>query len=700
MADNHFASTWALGYHRLVPIVPPDAHISDKSSMAKRKDARGKAVGIKGNNGWYGFDWVKYTSDEHDTQRWFAMGAGVGIKTGEGLIAIDADTLNLDHARIIKAKVEEHFGTALPVRIGNNPKALYLARVTDTYKYTRIEFGKRKPDNTLEDRVEILSDGRQFVAYGIHPKTEQPYVWPRPLIHYDDLPLLEPGQLDAFLKDCAAILPAASELIREGGTAKVDQSSLRGDTKTIRKAIAALPNTSEHFPSREAYRDIGYALKAAVAEDEALDLFQEWAAKWEDGHNDPDIVKADFARMKPPFRIGAPFIYDKADALSAGKFSIAEAYFEPIFDSPFVDMDSPPPGTDIYPVLTVSDLMSRPPPEWLIDRYFPKKSVGFVYSKPGAGKTFIVLDAAMSIAAQLPDWHGDKIAPSGQGQVVLYLAAEGSYGFRNRVKAWLKARDLGADKLTSFRLIETSINFMSQDDIDRLVRTIKAVVERAGHSLALVVVDTVSRSMPGADENLQKDMTVFVRACDAVKDRFGCAVIGVHHAGKNGDMRGSTVLLGAGDFVFALDRKKGVMTGVLACEKMKDGPDGWEDQYRFETVALDADETSLAVCRADSAFGPQREVTPELARDVLRAMASAWDEGEPWSKAVQSKERYCVRRMVADFGFDAALAEITLKNWEDVGLIMVETRSPKHHKVGLKVCLGLGQTVHNDGIFG
>jgi hypothetical protein len=116
-------------------------------------------------------------------------------------------------------------------------------------------------------------------------------------------------------------------------------------------------------------------------------------------------------------------------------------------------------------------------------------------------------------------------------------------------------------------------------------------------------VDTVSRALPGADENLQKDMTLFVSACDALRGALGGGVLGVHHAGKSGDMRGSTVLLGAGDYVLRLDREEGERVGFLRCEKQKDGPDGWQDAYRFMPTAQ-----SLTVERVRTTEAP---LTPE-----------------------------------------------------------------------------------------
>lgn len=51
-----FQSLWRLGYHRLVPIVPPKAKVSEESAMYKRlakgkADPRGKAPGVKNSDG-------------------------------------------------------------------------------------------------------------------------------------------------------------------------------------------------------------------------------------------------------------------------------------------------------------------------------------------------------------------------------------------------------------------------------------------------------------------------------------------------------------------------------------------------------------------------------------------------------------------------------------------------------------------------
>lgn len=696
---NPFQRYAALGYSRLVPVIPPDAPISAGSSLYKRigtkQDGRGKTPGIKGQEGlWFSFDWVPYEADDRDLTRWANMRAGVGVKTGRGLIAIDADTMSEQHARTIKGIVEAAMGST-PIRVGRYPKALYLARVTDPVPYQRIEFG--------DERVEVLSDGRFFVAEGIHPKTGRPYQWVKELVAFDDLPLLQPAQVTAMLEAMRAALPEASKVIKEGGSSEVAQSALRGDPDVIRKAVAAIPNTSALFPSRESYRDFGYAIKAAVEDErEAFDIFAEWCERWEDGDNDPGVVQADWARMKPPYRRGANWLYEQAEQHGGGQFDRAEVWFEDLEnpDNPFqaIELNSKnsEAATDVYPVIDVATLLSREPPKMLVDRHLPQQSVGFLYGEPGSFKSFLTLDVALSLAASFTEWHGDALETD-PDSVVVYLAAEGSYGFRNRVKAWCKARGVDPANLSKrFKMIEQTINFMEPEDIQKLMRTVRQVV---GARPALVVVDTVSRALPGADENLQKDMTLFVHACDALKSAFQCAVVGVHHAGKSGDMRGSTVLRGAGDFVFRMSRRPKSQIVTLACEKQKEAPDAWEETYLVSTVDLGDGESSLVLERAELGVGPDSEMTPAVAEHVLEAMRSAWEAGEPWSKAPQTKERYAVRRMAADFGFKADDAEATLRLWEASGLIRVETVDARTKKAGFKVGVAPGQLVQSEGIF-
>ena len=70
---------------------------------------------------------------------------------------------------------------------------------------------RRSPCGTLEGaKVEFLGLGQQFVAFGIHPDTGQPYRWvdDTPLdVPFEALPLVDPGQLESLKVEIDALLP-------------------------------------------------------------------------------------------------------------------------------------------------------------------------------------------------------------------------------------------------------------------------------------------------------------------------------------------------------------------------------------------------------------------------------------------------------------------------------------------------------------
>jgi len=96
----------------------------------------------------------------------------------------------------------------------------------------------------------------------------------------------------------------------------VDQASLTAPSIThVAAAVAAIPNKTEHFPDRDDYIRMGYAIKAACGPDnetDAFEIFAGWAERWEDGVNSLDTIEADFGRMHPPYELGWDWLADKA----------------------------------------------------------------------------------------------------------------------------------------------------------------------------------------------------------------------------------------------------------------------------------------------------------------------------------------------------------------------------------------------------
>jgi AAA domain/Bifunctional DNA primase/polymerase, N-terminal len=90
---------------------------------------------------------------------------------------LDADVLNPEAAEAVEALVRERFeehGNIL-VRIGLAPKRAIPFR-TDT-PFKKVAVTLIAPDGSTDQKIELLADGQQLVAFGIHKDTGKPYRW-------------------------------------------------------------------------------------------------------------------------------------------------------------------------------------------------------------------------------------------------------------------------------------------------------------------------------------------------------------------------------------------------------------------------------------------------------------------------------------------------------------------------------------------
>jgi hypothetical protein len=357
---------------------------------------------------------------------------------------------------------------------------------------------------------------------------------------------------------------------------------------------------------------------------------------------DPSLSRGELLDMERPNQRGAAEFWKKWNStLKNWHGKIAEEARKPGKEKNSHSREgfSPSPAGDIFPYLDVDQIMDKPDPVWVVDGVINERALGFIFGPPSSLKTFIALDLALSMAARLPQWWSRGISRHG---AVVYLCREGTSSFKKRIQAWEIHRKCQARGIP-FYLIEHPCNFMDGGDVGKAVATIKAIMAKAGVPVAAVMVDTVSRVLPGAEENLQKDMTLFVRACELIQLEFQCIVIGVHHTNKNGAIRGSTVLPGAGDFLLETKRETGQTTGTMVLQKVKDGEDGIEMPFKFTKIDLPGitPRTSLVVdpegdARPVSAAGAAGVGDlPDIAvcREILAAIALAWFQKMPWCKS-------------------------------------------------------------------
>lgn len=232
------------------------------------------------------------------------------------------------------------------------------------------------------------------------------------------------------------------------------------------------------------------------------------------------------------------------------------------------DVRTPP--ANPFTLLKTLDIKNFPDPEWLIEGALPEHSLALLYGPWGVHKTFIALDMALSVASGRP-WGPLKENKMGPRPVV-YLAGEGAHGFKARLNAWLEDRKV--NDVPGFHLVPAMPLFAVDEQLKQLAEAITTARIRP----ALIVVDTVARAMAGMDENAQKDAAVFIARCDELRRAFLCALLGVHHTGKDQSRgaRGSTVLPGSVDVLIRVEEAAAAHEVILHMEKQKDGP-VWEN---------------------------------------------------------------------------------------------------------------------------
>lgn len=223
-------------------------------------------------------------------------------------------------------------------------------------------------------------------------------------------------------------------------------------------------------------------------------------------------------------------------------------------------------------VLTRAELSHLPAVQPLIENTLDRRTLAVLAGYWGTGKSFLAWDWACSIATGHP-WMGrpiDVVEPPHPNRV-LVVVGEGAYGVHERITAW--EIDHGTEVRDLF-VLPRAINLLSRIEVAQVAEFVYA------NNIDLVVLDTLSRCMPGADENSAADMSKVVQHLDVIKearkdehgdDYGGTCVLVVHHTGKDRTtIRGSSVLEGAADTVYQVDGDGQSMR--LQRTKRKDGP--------------------------------------------------------------------------------------------------------------------------------
>ncbi len=311
-----------------------------------------------------------------------------------------------------------------------------------------------------------------------------------------------------------------------------------------------------------------------------------------------------------------------------------------------------------FEFVPAGDLVREPQPvEYLVDEFIEHPSLMMLFGAPSAGKSFVAISMAASVATGHP-WLGRDVR---QG-TVFYLAGEGHAGLSRRLRAWeidtgvsLEGTPLFVSKLPAqlmdsenAKMVEAAINGLS-----------------ATHGLpVLIVIDTLARNMGSGDESSNADIGKFVAHIDGMRHRLGCTVQLVHHSGhlETERARGASALPAAMDASFQMEDKGGQRSLTQKKSKeselaapipltLKEVPIGWRDAKGREicsAVIVQAEGQTDVTPKSKTLTARQQEGLQSLCKAIVDQGAMAKKDGAWLGCHVESWRTEFYRTCTAD----------------------------------------------------
>ena len=296
-------------------------------------------------------------------------------------------------------------------------------------------------------------------------------------------------------------------------------------------------------------------------------------------------------------------------------------------DSVMLDLRATIDAADAHPtdprfrLVPGEEMRHRPQRPWLVARLIPAGAFSVMTGHPGSGKTFVALDLALHVAGGLP-WQGRTVT---QGAAV-YVAAEAQGSIPPRLDAW--ARFHGTIVPPNFYVVPETV-LVGTHDVHDLVAALRSLPE----SPALLVIDTLSWCLGGADENASEAMSAVLSATRLVHEAVGSAVLWIHHPSAAGKaLRGHTSLHGATDVEIVVTRGRAAGQVVLSCGKMKDDAEFTPFAVALRPLASDEGAPlSCVVVPVDALKADASNLRPSAQR-ALAILADRFAEGTTFSK--------------------------------------------------------------------
>lgn len=246
-------------------------------------------------------------------------------------------------------------------------------------------------------------------------------------------------------------------------------------------------------------------------------------------------------------------LFDKSDAMAYTPLDLAQGWLGVGVDAaavwildPSAPVPEPPPAPG-HRALSLGDFLAveRPALVYHIHGLLPAGGKMLITAPAKAGKTFLALETGMALATGNIEWLGLRF---GEPCKVLLIQPELSDTLlAARIKAILREAPPEIDRgaiLKNFSIVESAGGRPNLATKEGRMRAEKAI-ERTGAEV--LICDPLYMLFPGLEENAADQMTKALDYISGLCERFHCAVVLVHHHGKGGQSRGSSVLQGWGE---------------------------------------------------------------------------------------------------------------------------------------------------------
>lgn len=235
--------------------------------------------------------------------------------------------------------------------------------------------------------------------------------------------------------------------------------------------------------------------------------------------------------------------------------------------------------------------------------------LALLYGRANGGKTALTIDLVAHLAGGIE--YRERRTRHG---LVVYVALEARESVENRLAAWCLHHGIDIAEL-QLAVVGGLLDLRHRPSVNELLEIVAEIEARACEPVQLIVLDTLARAMPGANENDSAEMGATIAAIERIRAELGnVSVMAVHHLGKD-DTRGPR---GHSSLLAAVDSAFEVKDGELIVHKARDAKIGEALAFTLRGVTIGADEdgdpvTAVVAVAADAPTANKARVPMRLA---------------------------------------------------------------------------------------